>query len=95
MTLKPRYAKKVSATLAMMSENDGYPLKARRSKSMSTSVTAMKTAKTASRTTTIRDCARSTTREPTRLTRPPDTTAVVKTLSHQPAASSPTKSDVA
>ena len=53
---------------------------------MSTRVTAMKTAKTASRTTTISDCARSTTRDPTRLIAAiAITISVVKTLS-QPLA---------
>ena len=86
----------MSATLARIFENEGYPLKASRSKSMSTIVTAMKTAKTASRRTTISVCARSTTRDPTTLmAAAPTTTPEVKTLSHQPAASSPTKSEVA
>ena len=63
---------------------------------MSTSVTAMKTANTASRTTTISDCARSTTREPTMLIASiASTTAEVKTLSHAPAASLPMKSEEA
>ena len=63
---------------------------------MSTMVTAMKTAKTASRTTTISDWARSTTRDPTTLIAAIATTIRdVNTLSHQPAASSPTKSEVA
>ena len=80
----------------MMEEKLGYPLKARRSKSMSTSVTAMKTAKTPSSTITISDCARSTTFEPTRFTATiASTTAVVKTLSQPAPASSPMNSDVA
>ncbi len=60
---------------------------------MSTIVTQMKTAKTTSRTTTISDCARSTTREPTTLIASiASTMAVVNTLSQPPAASSPMKS---
>ena len=63
---------------------------------MSTSVTAMKTANTASRTITISDCARSTSFEPTMLTPAiATTTSVVKTLSQPLPASSPTNSDVA
>ncbi len=63
---------------------------------MSTIVTQMKTAKTASRTTTISDCARSTTREPTMLIPSiPSTIAEVKTLSQALAASLPMKSDEA
>ena len=82
--------------LAMMSETDGYPLKARRCGSMSTRVTTMKTAKTASRTTTISDWARSTKRAPIRLIPAIATTMPeVKTLSQPAAASSPTKSEVA
>ena len=49
ITLKPRYAKKVRATLATIFENDGYPLKARSSRSMSEMVTTMKTANTRAR----------------------------------------------
>ena len=56
----------------------------------------MKTAKTASRTTTISDWARSTMREPTRLMAAIETTIrVVNRLSQPAAASSPMKSDVA
>ena len=96
ITLKPRYAKKVRATLATMEEKDGHPLTASRSKSMSTIVTAMKTAKTPRSTMTISDCARSTTLVPTKLTRTiASTIAVVKTLSQIAEASSPTKSEVA
>ena len=63
---------------------------------MSAIVTAMKTAKTASSTITISDCARSTTREPTRLIASiPTMIAEVKTLSQPAAASSPMNSDVA
>ena len=61
---------------------------------MSTIVTAMKTAKTASSTRTISDCARSTTREPTTLIASiPSTIAEVKTLSQPAAASSPMNSE--
>ena len=56
---------------------------------MSTRVTAMKTAKTARSRRTIADCARSTTREPTRLIPAiPTMIAEVKTLSQPAAASS-------
>ena len=59
---------------------------------MSTIVTAMKTAKTASRTNTISDCARSTKRAPTKVIPPsPTMTAEVKRLSQPASASSPTK----
>ena len=96
ITLKPRYAKNVSATLAMMSEKDGYPLNASRSRSMSTSVTAMNTAKTPRRRKTISDWARSTTFVPTKLTKTiASTIAVVKTLSQIADASSPMNSEVA
>ena len=63
---------------------------------MSTIVTAMKTAKTASSATTISDCALSTTREPTMLIAAIATTiAEVKMLSQPLPASSPTNSEVA
>jgi hypothetical protein len=63
---------------------------------MSTIVTAMKTAKTARSAMTITDWARSTTLDPTMLRAAIATTITdVKTLSHAPPASSPTKSDVA
>ena len=64
ITLNPRYAKNVRATLATMFENDGYVLNASRSKSMSVIVTAMNTAKTASKVRTMTDWARSTSAEP-------------------------------
>ncbi len=63
---------------------------------MSTIVTAMKTMKTASRTTTISDCARSTNLAPIRLIADHgDHDDEVKTLSQPLAASSPMNSDVA
>ena len=63
---------------------------------MSASVTTMKIAKTPSSTTTISDCARSTTPDPTRLTQASATTMIeVKMLSQAGPASSPTKSEVA
>ena len=63
---------------------------------MSTSVTAMKTAKTARRRTTISDWARSTIFEPTMLMPAiASTTRVVNTLSQPAAASSPMNRDVA
>ena len=63
---------------------------------MSTMVTAMNTAKTTRSAITISDCALSTTLDPTMLRRAIATTiTVVKTLSHAPPASSPTKRDVA
>ena len=86
----------MSATLATMSVADGYVLNANRSKSMSTMVTAMKTAKTARSAITMIDWARSTSFEPTMLSAAIATTITdVKTLSQTPPASSPTKSDVA
>ena len=61
---------------------------------MSTIVTAMKTAKTASRTTTINDWARSTKRVPMRLMATIASTMTdVKTWSQPAPASSPTKRD--
>ena len=96
ITLKPRYAKNVRATLATMAEKDGQPLNASRSRSMSVIVTAMNTAKTPRSAMTISDCARSTRREPTKLTPTMASTInVVKTLSQIAEASSPTNSEVA
>ena len=63
---------------------------------MSTSVTTMKTANTASSVNTISDCARETSADPTiEIAAIATTTSVVKTLSQAPPASSPTKSEVA
>ena len=63
---------------------------------MSTIVTAMNTANTASSTTTMSDWARSTTRDPTMLIATiASTIAVVKTLSHPPHVASGRKSEVA
>ena len=80
----------------MMSETGGYPLKASRCGSISTSVATMKTANTARRTTTISDWARSTKRSPIRLIATIATMITeVKTLSQPAAASFPMKSEVA
>src|SRR3954447_1678526 len=65
ITAKPRYAKKVSATLETTALAEGYPLGASRWVSRWVRVTSTKIAKTASKAMTMTDCARSTVRGPT------------------------------
>src|SRR6187200_3543273 len=57
MTLNPRKAKNVNATLATMSDTDGYSANASMSRSMLGSVTTTNTARIPTMTNTISDCA--------------------------------------
>src|SRR5262245_5489295 len=96
ITLNPRNAKNVSATLATMSDTDGYALNASRSRSMLGSVTITNTARMPTMTNTINDCAFATSCGPTTTTSAIATTiADAKTLSHQSAPLSLTKSETA
>jgi len=96
ITLKPRNAKNVSATLATMSDTDGYSLNASMSRSMLGSVTATNTARIPTMMNTISDCALATSCGPVTTTKAIATTiAEVKTLSHQSAPLSLTNSETA
>src|SRR3954469_7009403 len=95
ITEKPRYAKKVNATEAMIFVSDGQPEGERSEGSSCASVATEKTANTASRTQTMNDCALATIPAPSRLTTAIPTSAIeARMLSQYLAASSPKKSEL-